>query len=222
MKHRTVVIGLLLASVLSVAWAHDYWLKPDGARIRLVYGDAAKVEPYDRRVVKSVAGVRADGTAVAVDVQPADGSCFLSTSTPVAEIGAVVDTGYWTKSMRGWENKAKREVGSALLSEWSVYYSTIVLSPQDCLGRSLGHRFEFVVLQADPNAATLELRLDGKPVAEKAVYGHDHRKIGDTDRQGRIQLERNGFLSAVAAHKEPLENNPDAERMHLHAVLTMP
>lgn len=124
--------------------------------------------------------------------------------------------------MRGWENKSKREVRSALVSEWSVYYSTIVLAPAHCLNRSLGHRFEFIVLQAEPDQAMLELRLDGKPMAEQAVYDHDHRKVGETDSQGRIQLARNGLLSAVASHKEPLENNPDADRMHLHAVLTMP
>lgn len=63
MKLRGLLVGMLLVSSLSMARAHDYWLKPDGDRIRLVYGDAAKVEPYDQRVIQSVRGVGTDGTA---------------------------------------------------------------------------------------------------------------------------------------------------------------
>lgn len=214
--------AILLLALTAAAWGHDYWLKPTGPqRVLLQYGHEGSGDAYSAKVLTKVSAYDAAGAPVPASSQQEDGRCVLTADPSAAQLVAEVDTGYWTKSVRGWANKSKREAGYALLSEWSLYYNKVLLNPGATLNRPLGHPLEFVPVAIDASAGRFRLLLRGQPLADTPVY-NGHRKVGQTDAAGEVALPREPLMVLSASHKEPLAGNPDADRLHLHAVLTVP
>lgn len=214
--------ALLIFALSACAWGHDFWLKPTPNRVVLEYGHEGGDEKYSPGVLKKAAGLNAGGAPVNVTVTEERGRCVLQGGPETVQIGAEVDTGFWTKSVRGWSNKSKREVSSYLLSEWSVYYCKVVLQPSASVGQAFGHRLEFVPAAVEEKTVRVRLLLNGQPLPNKPVYSQ-HDKVGETDSQGELSVQRGAQTQTVlsASHKEPLLNHPDADRLQLHAVLTL-
>ena len=213
-------ILLWLLMLAGAAQAHDFWLKPQGKRAVVYYGHAGQDDRYAASSVKKVAGLNAQGEMVGVKTGNEGGRVVLIPEGPAVQLGAEVDTGFWVKTVRGWKNVSLRQSEGALLSEWSIYYSKALLAEGVPKG-AFGHQLEIVPLQVGPKSARLKVLLRGKPLADAPVYaGHD--RLGETDESGELTVNKNGSLVLAVAHKEKLENNPDAERLHLHAVLTLP
>lgn len=213
-------MSLLLLLTLS-ATAHDFWLKPGASQAQavLIYGHEGDEDPYTPGQVKKASGLDAQGAPTRVSSKVENGRCVLSGSPDTVQLGAEVDTGFWTKTVQGWSNKGKREVGNALLSEWSLYSSKALLKPAACLNRSFGHRLEFIPQAVDATSARLLLTLNGKPLPQQPVYSQ-HEKLGSTDEAGVITVKREALTVVSANKREPLANNPDADRLNLHAVLS--
>lgn len=212
--------ALLIFALSACAWGHDFWLKPTPNRVVLEYGHEGGDEKYSPGVLKKATGLNATGAPVNVTVTEENGRCVLQGGADAAQLGAEVDTGFWTKTIRGWTNKSRREFSSYLLSEWSVYYCKVVLQPSASVGQKIGHRLEFVPTAVDEKTARVRLLFDGQPLANKPVYSQ-HDKLGETDQQGELSVERSTQTVLSASHKEPLLNHSDADRLQLHAVLTL-
>jgi uncharacterized GH25 family protein len=213
--------ALLIFALSACAWGHDFWLKPASPnRVVLEYGHEGSSDKYSPSVVKKATALNARGAPVKVAVAQDGERCVLSGDPEAVQVAAEVDTGYWTKTVHGWANKSKRESGSYLLSEWSLYYSKALLKPAASLNQPFGHRLEFVSTSVDEKAVRVRLLLNGQPLGGKAVYSQ-HEKLGETDSKGELSVGRNGLTVMSASHKEPIQNNPDADRLHLHAVLTL-
>jgi nickel transport protein len=200
-------------------WAHDYWLKPSGKRVVIAYGHGSETEAYSASVIKKATAVTPKGPH-SLSWQQEGPVCVLQPDSDATQVGVEIDSGYWTKTVQGWKNQSKREAGNYLLSEWSLYYSKLLLKP-NAPHKVMGHRLEFVPLEVDHSEVRLRLLLNGQPLAGKAIYSQ-HSKLGETDSKGEIKVKRDGDVTVVSAsHKEPVENNPDADRLNLHAVLTL-
>ena len=208
-------------SLMGLAQAHDFWLKPEGSRAVLYYGHGNEDSPYKATCVKKSSGLSASGQAVAVRLTTEGNHCAFSWESGAVEIAAEIDTGYWIKTMQGWKNQSKRNAGSYLLSEWSLYYTKLLLKPGASLNRALGHQLEIVPLQISDKSLKVRVLLHGKPLAETKIYaGHD--KVGDTDAAGEATVPKNGLLVLTVSNREPLPDNQDADRLKLNAVLTVP
>lgn len=64
-------------------------------------------------------------------------------------------------------------------------------------------------------------RLNGKPLA-KAQLSDGHEKSGETDAGGEVLVPYAGAVVYSTLTRESLENNPNAEKSKLRAVLSLP
>ena len=120
---------LLLLTPLALA--HNFWLKLDGQRATLYYGHGSDEMQYAREVVKKVSGLTSTGKPAKVSWQIEERHAVLQGQGDVAQMGAEIDEGYWTKSTEGWKNKSKREVPNALSARrCQDRFITTVLSDQ--------------------------------------------------------------------------------------------
>lgn len=213
----------LLCLLLLTPWAlaHNFWLKLEGQRAILYYGHGGEEILYSRDVVKKVSGLTSAGKPAKVGWQLLDKHAVLQGQGDVAQMGAEVDEGYWTKSTEGWKNKSRREVPNALAAEWSLSYSKVLLKPEACCHRPLGHKLEILPLALEPKRLRLRVLLDGKPLS-KVVLSDGHEKSAETDAAGEATVPYSEAVVYSVQAKEPLTNSPDADTYKMRSVLSLP
>mgnify|MGYP003603905876 CR=1 FL=1 len=210
---------LLLLTPLALA--HNFWLKLDGQRATLYYGHGSDEMQYAREVVKKVSGLTSTGKPAKVSWQIEERHAVLQGQGDVAQMGAEIDEGYWTKSTEGWKNKSKREVPNALAAEWSLSYSKVLLKPSACLNRSLGHKLEILPLTLEARRLHLRVTLDGKPLS-KVSLSDGHEKSAETDDAGEATVPYSQAVVYSVQTRQSLPNSPDADTYKLRAVLSLP
>ena len=211
----------LVLALGQMALAHDFWLKPQGQKAALWYGHASEDSEYDRANLKKATAFNAKGETVKVS-QGSDGKhIVLAPDSEAAQLAVEMDTGFWCKTVQGWKNESKRAVSGALLSEWSLYYSKVLFKPEACLNKSFGQTLELVPVALNGKNLKVRLVLRGKGLADVKLYD-EHRKLADTDESGEATVTYAEAMVLSAGYREPLSNNPDADRLNLHAVLSLP
>lgn len=222
--YRFALLGLFLllmfTGLVAPAWAHDYWLKPDGARAAtLQYGHGNESDAYDAKVVKSVGGWTADGAKKVVEKTFAKGQMKL-TGSGVGIWAAEIDNGYWTKTIEGWKNVGKRQQPNALKATYDKHFAKLVNAKG--AGKAVGQQLEIVLTSVSADKVEGKVLRDGKPAANvKLEKGHD--KVGQTDATGKFSVKPGGAgLFTLSAHiQEKLEGNPDADFLNLDATITI-
>lgn len=215
---RQLILALALGRL---ALAHDFWLKPQGQKAALWYGHASEDSEYDRDNLKKALALNARGDSIKV-VQGSDGKhVVLSSEGEAAQLAVEMDTGFWVKTVQGWKNESKRTASGVLLSEWSLYYSKVLLKPEACLNKPFGQQLELVPVAFSGKSLKVRLLLHGKPLADVKLYD-EHQKVADTDQAGEATVDSSAGLVLSASYRQPLANNPDADRLNLHAVLSLP
>ncbi|MBN9419700.1 hypothetical protein ABS71_16945 [bacterium SCN 62-11] len=211
----------LVLALGQMALAHDFWLKPQGQKAALWYGHASEDSEYDRANLKKASAFSAKGDPVKV-AQTSDGKhVVLVPEAEAAQMAVEMDTGFWSKTVQGWKNESKRAVSGALLSEWSIYYSKVLLKPEACLNKSFGQTMELIPVALHGKNLKVRLVLRGKGLADVKLYD-EHQKVADTDAAGEATVTYSEAMVLSAGYREPLQNNPDADRLNLHAVLSLP
>lgn len=217
---RRLLIALLLTALAAPAWAHGYWLKPDGnGAATLQYGHGSESDPYKAEVVKSVGGWAADGSKKTVEKNFANGQLKLS-GTGVSIWAVEVDNGYWTKTIQGWKNVGKRQQPNNLKSTWDRHFAKLVDAKG--AGTAVGQQLEIILTSVSADKVEGKVLRDGKPAAGVSLMkGHD--KLGKTDSSGKFSLKPGGAgLFTVGAHiQEKLQGNPEADFLNLDATVTM-
>ena len=213
-------IGTLLF-MSSLTLAHDFWLQlvPSGATLR--YGHGQEEESYRPEKVKKATALDASGRSTNLQPNLEQGRIRLASPSDSVQLGVEIDNGYWSKNVSGWANRSKSETPGCLLSEWSHYYAKVLLKPQECLGRSFGHPLEIVPLKVSPERLQVRILHDGKPVPQVKVYSN-HKKVAESNEQGEAEWGRSGETVVSVGLKSPLQGNPHADRLNLHACLTVP
>lgn len=212
---------LLLLALAQMALAHDFWLKPQGQKAALWYGHAQEDSDYDKSKLKKATALNARGEAVKV-TQGSDGKhVVLNGEVDAVQLAVEMDTGFWVKTTEGWKNESKRTASGALLSEWSIYYSKVLFKPQACLNKGFGQKLELVPIALSGGTIKVRLLLHGKPLPNVKLYD-EHKKVADTDEAGEATVTYSGELVLSASYREPLSGNPDADRLNLHAVVSLP
>lgn len=213
------LLCLLLMTQLGLA--HNFWLKPQGNRAVLFYGHGIEEIQYSKDIVKKVSGMNSDGKPAKVSWEMDDKHAVLVGTPEVAQMGAEIDEGYWSKTPQGWKNQSRRQAPEALASEWSLSYSKVLLKPGACLNRPFGHKLEIVPVSLEGKTIHLRVLLDGKPLP-KAPLSDGHKKAAETDSHGEATVAYEGPTVYSVQDKEPLANSPEAETYKLRAVLSLP
>ena len=213
--------AILILALTPLAWSHDFWLKPQGHKAVLWYGHAHEDSDYDKNNLKKVSGLNAKGEPAKV-IQGSDGKhVVLSGEDNLVQVAVEIDSGFWVKTVAGWKNESKRTASHVLLSEWSLYYSKLLLKPQASLNRAFGQQLELVPVALTADSLKVRLLLHGKPLGEVKLYD-EHQKVADTDAAGEATVPYTQAMVLSAAYREPLKDNPDADRLNLHAVVSLP
>ncbi len=219
MKKLKTLIGLVLVSQLALA--HNFWLKAEGQRATLFYGHGSEEMLYSKDTVKRVSGLDSAGKPARVKWEMEGKHAVLVGGGEVAQMGAEVDEGYWTKTTEGWKNKSRREAKEVLAAEWSLSYSKVLLKPAACLNRKLGYKLEIVPLALEPKKLKVQVLLDGKPLP-KASLSDGHEKAAETDGAGEATVAYEQATVYSVLEKQPLANSPDADTYKMRAVLSLP
>ncbi len=211
----------MVLAVGQMALAHDFWLKPQGQKAAIWYGHASEDSDYDRGNLKKALAMNAKGDSLKV-IQSSDGKhVVLSSDGEAVQLAVEMDTGFWVKTVQGWKNESKRTASGVLLSEWSLYYSKVLLKPDACLNKPFGQQLELVPIALHGKSLKVRLLLQGKALADVKLYD-EHQKVADTDPAGEATVAYSQALVLSASYRQPLVNNPDADRLNLHAVLSLP
>ena len=212
---RTLCVLLLLAGA---AWAHDFWIKPNGI---LWYGHEAESAAYVPDKVKKAMALSAAGKPVGVKQSVEGGKVRLTPEGEAAQLAVEIDTGYWSKTALGWQNKPKSQSSQVIMAEWSLYYSKLLYKPEACLNRAFGQKLEIVPVQVTSSSVKVKVLLEGKPQEGLKLYAN-HERVGETSAAGEATLEHQGLTIVSVSFKQPVEGNAEYDRLNLNAVLTLP
>jgi len=216
---RWLCVSFLLLSGL--AWGHDFWLKPGSNLAVLWYGHEEESAAYAPEKVKKASALSSAGQPVSVKQSVEGGKVRLTPAAEAAQLAVEVDTGYWSKTPLGWQNKPRREAGTVIMTEWSLYYSKLLFKPPACLNRPFGQKLEIVPTQIAGQRVRVKVLLDGKPQSGLKLYAN-HERFGETSESGEATVDWQGLTIVSVSCKQKLEGNPDADRLNLNAVLTLP
>ncbi len=218
MNYKALATLMLLTSL---SWGHDFWLKPAPQGAILRYGHGSEEEPYKSEKLKKASALDAQGKVLEVKTADDGGKVRLQSPAEAVQLGIELDNGYWSKNVGGWANRSRRETPGCLLSEWSLYYAKVLLKSQSCLGKPFGHPLEIVPLEVRNDHLRVRVLLHGKPVSALKIYSN-HKRVAESDEHGEASWKREGETIVSVSMKEALQGNPDAERLNLHASLTVP
>jgi uncharacterized GH25 family protein len=219
LMYRYALLGLFL-SAISPAWAHDYWLKADGAGgAVLIYGHADDSEAYQAEVIKAVAGWALDGTKREVAKAFAKGQLRL-TGSGVSTWAVEVDNGYWTKTVKGWKNVSKRQQPKNIKSTWDRHFAKMVDAKN--AAQAAGHPLEIILTSASATRLEGKVLLRGKPAAGVEVE-QNHKTLVTTDQNGvfKVKGKGKGRLVLSARKQEALQGNADADFLNLDATISV-
>ena len=210
---------LLLLLLSAPTWAHDFWLKPDGGGVVMIYGEAGESEPYKADMIKSVMGWATGGAKRDVKKSFANDQLKL-VGKGVSAWTVEVDNGYWTKTETGWKNIGKKQQPDALKATWDRHFAKMVTvkNPDLVTGQAL----EIVLSKATPSLLEGKVLLRGKP-APGLDLELNHEKVGKTDADGKFSFTTagTGLVLLAAHHQEKLEGNPEADFLNLESALTI-
>lgn len=212
---RVLCLLLLLASA---AGAHDFWIKPSGV---LWYGHEDESAAYAPDKVKKALALSAAGKPVGVKRSVDGGKVKLTPEGEAAQLAVEIDTGYWSKTAQGWQNKPKSQSSQVIMAEWSLYYSKLLYKPEGCLNKPFGQKLEIVPVQVSANSVKVKVLLEGKPQEGLKLYVN-HERVGEANSAGEATLERRGLTIISVSFKQPVEGNAEYDRLNLNAVLTLP
>jgi nickel transport protein len=215
---KRIAISLLLLAGL--AQAHDFWLEPGIRKATLRYGHGSEEADYKADELKKVLALDSQGQPVAVESRLEQGKMHFAWQGPAVVLATEVDNGIWCKTTQGWEQKSRKQCPGALIAQHSLYYAKAALQPESCLNQRLGHPLEMILLEVAPTQVRVRVLLDGKPVPDLKIYSA-HDSVGRTDEAGELRADRNGLLVLSCSLKQECPGNPEVDRFHYGAVLSL-
>lgn len=211
---------LTLVFVAAPAWAHEFWLRPDGDKIVLLYGHPEEAETYTPEVLRAVTAKTGDGAERPVSQELVEGLWTLRAEG--AEIWiAEVDNGYWSKTADGWKHNRRSLEKDVIKATKDHHYAKLV-GPT-----SLTHVAELPLEIAldSVSAEKVEGRvlLRGTPLAGVKIE-EDEEQIAVTDQEGRFSVnpKEAGTVMLRAHYQEPLSGDSEADFLNLDATVTFP
>ncbi len=228
MKKLFIFFIMAFLSSVVVVSAHDAWIQKKGADFHIIYGHGNKLESYDFSKIKEIRSYDLSGNYKKVTQE----NGIIREIKDPAMLTMFFDNGYWVQTTDGWKNFTKREALQnnlqIVVSERSLKFHKNYLKWTDNFMKPIGMKFEILPLKnpltmKQGDILPIKVLLDGKPVENAAINtAESHEAVTKTDKNGftEVKIKEKGFCLISAFIEQPLENDPDAEKLFLSANIT--
>lgn len=233
---RSIVLALLLAlAATQFSVAHDVWLEPEQDGLTLRYGHGDKLDRYTPEQVRDIKAMDCGGQSVAVKKESREGRALIAfTDIKPALVGLFFDEGTFVKTTDGWKPMTKREAQGKFDVVDSVkgrFYTKSILASCAEFSRPLEMVCEMIpeknpteLKQGDQ--LPLRVLMNGKPLEGAEInyrdiaYGSPQSPKTDKDGRAGIPIGTPGLHIVGAWIKEPLKDDPDADRLFVYTGLS--
>jgi cobalt/nickel transport system permease protein len=226
-RMAVLAIFALLALQASAASAHDYWIERKEAGLMLVFGHGSQRLEFEAEKVRSLKALDIMGQELAVKSEKKGKGLLLTIIGQPAQIAAVIDNGYWSKTIYGWKEDPKRKASRVVEAIRQLFYTRALLSWSDAAQvPTSGHNISIVPLQNPfimKAGETLQVKVlyNGNPLPDAELSGGEHNSLGKTDKDGTAKVALIAGVNVLAVeHKEKIRNDPDADALDETATLS--
>lgn len=230
LRKKTLGLTILLMCfsplIVGEVKAHEFWIEPKGKEFALVFGHGAHREEFDIAKIKDVKAFDQEGKLLEIKKEAKKKEVILQPIGSPAMMIAVIDNGYWSKTIYGWRNLPKRKASRVVEAIRSMNYSKILLSWGDWIKQPLKEITLDIFPLKNPfsmkSGETLPLKVihEGKPLGGIEVFGADHNPIGKTNAEGELNLPlTRGHFRMAVNYKIPLKDDPDGDFLQLTTTL---
>jgi uncharacterized GH25 family protein len=226
-KSAALLVALILLSQASLASAHDYWIEQKGEVFMLVFGHGSQRLDFEVEKVTVLKAIDATGKELAIKKEKKGKGLLLKIDGQPALVTAVVDNGYWSKTIYGWTEEPKRKASRVVEAIRQFFYTRALVSWTDEAQKpTSGHAISIMPLQnpftmKTGDVLSVKVLYNGTPLANAEVNGGEHNVLGKTNMEGMIKVPvALGVNLLSIEHKEKIKNDPDADMLDETATFT--
>jgi len=226
-RSAALLVAAFLLFQASSSSAHDYWIeqKPEG--LMLVFGHGSQRLDLEGEKVTSVKAIDARGKELPVQKEKKDKGLLLDITGQPAMVTAIVDNGYWSKTIYGWKEAPKRKASRVVEAIRQLFYTRALITwTGEAQKPANSHNIAIIPLQnpfilKTGDSLTVKVLYNGTPLPNAEMNGGEHNALGKTDTEGVIKVPVvNGVNLLSIEHKEKIKNDPDADMLDETATLT--
>jgi cobalt/nickel transport system permease protein len=228
--HAKLVVAVVTALFLfqaASASAHDYWIEQKGEGLMLVFGHGSQRLDFEVEKATSLKAIDAQGKELAVQKEKKGKGLLLKINGQPAMVSAIIDNGYWSKTIYGWKEEPKRKASRVVEAIRQLFYTRMLISWTDAAQTAAsGHSIAIIPLQ-NPfvlkagESLQVKVLYNGAPLSDAEMNGGEHNAIGKTDKGGTIKVPVAAGVNLLSIeHKEKIKDDPDADMLDETATLT--
>ena len=220
------IVAFFILQALAAS-AHDYWIEPKEAGYMLVFGHGSQRLEFEPEKVTSLKAIDSRSQELAIKKEKKGKGLLLTIVGQPAQVTAVIDNGYWSKTIYGWKEEPKRKASRVVEAIRQFFYTRALLSWSDAAqDPTSGHTISIIPLQ-NPfimkagDTFQIKVLYNGNPLPNAEVTGGEHNSFGKTDKDGTIKVPLIAGTNLLSIeHKEKIQNDPDADALDETATLT--
>lgn len=208
--------------------AHEFWIEQRGKESVLVFGHGTNREEFDITKIKTLKAFDQEGKLIEIKKEAKKKEVILQPSASPTLMIAVIDNGYWSKTIYGWRNLPKRKASRVVEAIRSLNYAKILLSWGDWVSQPIKEMSLDLVPLKNPFSLrpgemfTIKATYEGRPLGGIDVVGADHNLLGKTNADGEFNFPlTQDHQRMVIIHKVALKDDPDADSLHLSTTLNV-
>ena len=193
----------------------------------LVFGHGSQRLDFEVEKAKSLRAFDAQGKELTITKEKKGKVLLLKISGQPALVTAVVDNGYWSKTIYGWKEEPKRKASRVIEAIRQLYYARMLIAWTDAAQpKTSDHSIALIPLQnpfAMKPGEILQIKVlyNGNPLPNGEMNGGEHNALGRTDKEGIIKVPVIAGVNLLSVeYKVKIKDDPDADTLDQTATLT--
>jgi cobalt/nickel transport system permease protein len=226
-RSAVLLVTALLLVPASSAFAHDYWIEQKGEGLMLVFGHGSQRLDFEGTKVTSLKAIDSQGKELPVHKEKKGKALLLKITGQPVLVTAIVDNGYWSKTIYGWKEAPKRKASRVVEAIRQLFYTRDLLGWTDAARSPAGGHGIIIVPLQDPfllkagDPLRVRVLYHGNPLAEAEMDNGEHHALGKTDKDGTITVPVAAGLNLLSVeHREKIKDDPDADVLDETATLS--
>jgi cobalt/nickel transport system permease protein len=228
--HAKLVVAIVTALFLfhaASADAHDYWIEQKGEGLMLVFGHGSQRLDFEVEKVSALKAFDNLGKEIPVQKEKKGKGLLLKINGQPAMVTAIIDNGYWSKTIYGWKEEPKRKASRVIEAIRQLYYTRMLIAWPDAVQPTMSdHRIALIPLQnpftmKPGDMMQVKVLYNGTPLPNVEMNGGEHNVLGKTDKDGMIKVPViTGANLLSVEYKVKIKDDPDADTLDQTATLT--